>query len=367
MSIRIAVIVGARPEFVKVAPLVRATDARAASGVEHVLIHTGQHYDANMATVFFRELGLGLPDHDLGVGSGPHGAQTGEMMKRLEPILIDERPHAVVVFGDTNSTVAGALVAAKLHIPVAHVEAGLRSYNRAMPEEVNRVVTDHVSELLLCPSEVSRRNLEGEGIVDGVYVTGDINYDALEWAKPDDDAVEQVLAAYGLHAGAFAAATVHRAENTDDPARLHGILQALDRLADAGLPTILPLHPRTAAVLDGYQPRGVRLIDSVGHREMLALLAGARVGLTDSGGLQKELYWLGTPCVTLRDETEWVETVDVGWNVVAGTDPADIVAAAERMLDGPPAGRPQIYGDGHAADHILDVISRRIGAAVSAA
>jgi UDP-N-acetylglucosamine 2-epimerase len=356
-----AVVVGARPEFVQSATLSRAIAGRSSRGAEsivtEVLIHTGQHYDDAMSDVFFRDLGRGRPAHHLGVGSAPHGAQTGEMMKRLEPILVDLQPDVVVVFGDTNSTLAGALVAAKLHFPVAHVEAGLRSFNRLMPEEVNRLLTDHLSDLLLCPSVQAAVNLEREGITEGVHITGDVMLDALEWVRPDPAEVSAVLSRYGLVAGGYAVATVHRAENTDDTRRLGGLLTALGDVAADGLPVILPLHPRTAGSIDGLRvPAGVRLVEPVGHAAMIALVSGARLGLTDSGGLQKELYWLGVPCVTMREETEWVETVAAGWNVVAGVDPTAVAAAARRMASIDPGDRPPIYGSGDAAQRILDLL-----------
>ncbi len=305
-AVVVAIVVGARPEFVQSATLSRAIVSRRSRGdapaVAEVLIHTGQHYDDAMSDVFFRDLGLTPPTHHLGVGSALHGAQTGEMMKRLEPILVDLRPDVVVVFGDTNSTLAAALVAAKLHLPVAHVEAGLRSFNRQMPEEINRCVTDHISDLLLCPSAQAAVNLEREGISDGVHVTGDVMLDALEWVKPELHAGGvRCSTGTGSSLSGYAVATVHRAENTDDAGRLGGLLTALGDVAADGLPVILPLHPRTAGSLDGLTvPAGVRPVEPVGHAEMIALASGARIGLTDSGGLQKELYWLGVPCVTMR-------------------------------------------------------------------
>ena len=360
-AVVVAIVVGARPEFVQSATLSRAIVSRRSRGdapaVAEVVIHTGQHYDDAMSDVFFRDLGLTPPTHHLGVGSALHGAQTGEMMKRLEPILVDLRPDVVVVFGDTNSTLAAALVAAKLHLPVAHVEAGLRSFNRQMPEEINRCVTDHISDLLLCPSAQAAVNLEREGISDGVHVTGDVMLDALEWAKPNSMQLGSVLDRHGLVLSGYAVATVHRAENTDDAGRLGGLLSALGEVAADGLPVILPLHPRTAGSLDGLTvPAGVRPVEPVGHAEMIALASGARIGLTDSGGLQKELYWLGVPCVTMRQETEWVETVAAGWNVVAGVEPAAVAAAARRMVSIDPGDRPPIYGSGGAAARILDLL-----------
>lgn len=360
----LASVVGARPQFVKAAALSRAIAAGTGSGdlpdVAEAVIHTGQHYDAAMSDVFFRELLLPEPAHHLGVGSAMHGAQTGEMMKRLEPILLGMQPDVVVVFGDTNSTLAAALVAAKVGLPVAHVEAGLRSFNRNMPEEVNRRLTDHLSDLLFCPSAQAAANLEAEGITAGVAVTGDIMLDALDWVKPDAAEAAAVLQQHQLTPGTYALATVHRAENTNDPDRLEEILVALGDVATTGIPVILPLHPRTAAVLGpGEVPEGVRLVDPVGHPEMLALAGGARIGLTDSGGLQKELYWLGVPCVTMRPETEWVETVSTGWNVVAGVDRRAIATAARHLLSTRRGDRPAVYGTTGAADRILGLLVDR--------
>ncbi|MDW8234486.1 MAG: UDP-N-acetylglucosamine 2-epimerase (non-hydrolyzing), partial [Roseiflexaceae bacterium] len=308
----IVTIVGARPQFIKAAAVSRVLRLRH----REVLVHTGQHYDANMSAVFFDELGIPPPDVNLAVGSASHGAQTGAMLAKIEEVLLAECPDWVLVYGDTNSTLAGALAAAKLHIPVAHVEAGLRSFNRAMPEEINRVLTDHISDLLLCPSETAVENLAREGITRGVVLIGDVMADALRLAVERAD--DSVLESSGVQQGSYALATVHRAENTDDPLRLQGILTGLTLL---DMPVIFPAHPRARraiAALGWTPPAHMRLIDPVGYLNMIALMRGARVVLTDSGGVQKEAYWLGVPCVTLRDETEWVETVTCGWNTLAG-------------------------------------------------
>lgn len=360
--IRMVTVVGARPQFVKAAALSREVrrGAEDSNGpmVEEIIVHTGQHYDHELSGQFFADLGLPDPDAYLGCGSATHGVQTGQMMERLEPYLATVKPDLVLVYGDTNSTLAAALVAAKRNTPIAHVEAGLRSFDMSMPEEVNRRLTDHVSTLLLCPSERAVANLELEGIHRGVYVTGDVMLDALRWAMPSESEVSEVTLRFGLRTGEFALATLHRAENTDDPVRLNSIMAGLGDVAADGLEVVLPIHPRTAAALGSDPvPAGVRLIKPVGHRDLLALASAAAVGLTDSGGLQKELYWLARPCVTLRDRTEWTETVDVGWNQLVGADRSAIVAAVRSSV-GLDAPRPQLYGAGDSAKIILEVIGQ---------
>jgi UDP-GlcNAc3NAcA epimerase len=344
--LKIVTVVGARPQFVKAAPLSRRIRERHTE----ILVHTGQHYDDRMSAVFFDELDIPRPDHNLGVGSGAHGAQTGAMLTLLEPLLCGENPDLVLVFGDTNSTLAGALAAAKLHIPVAHVEAGLRSFNRRMPEEVNRVLTDHLSELLFAPSEASRMNLAAEGITRGVHVVGDIMYDAVLMYRDLAMARSRLPDVLELAPGRYYLCTVHRAENTDRPDRLTGILDGLARLP---LPVVLPLHPRTRRRLAEHQlgiPANVRVIEPLGFLDMLRLELDAACVLTDSGGVQKEAYYLGVPCVTLREETEWTETVDTGWNRIAGTDP-EAIATAVTQANGD-RSRPSLYGDGSTADRI---------------
>jgi len=346
----IVTIVGARPQFIKAAAVSRALRARH----REVLVHTGQHYDANMSAIFFDELGIPPPDVNLAVGSAGHGAQTGAMLAKIEEVLLAEQPDWVLVYGDTNSTLAGALAAAKLRIPVAHVEAGLRSFNRAMPEEINRVLTDHLSDLLLCPSQTAIDNLAREGITRSVILVGDVMADALRLAAERAD--NSVLESSGVQPGDYALATVHRAENTDDPLRLQGILIGLTLL---DMPVIFPAHPRARraiAALEWKPPAHVRLIEPVGYLGMVALMRGARVILTDSGGVQKEAYWLGVPCVTLRDETEWVETVAHGWNTLVGADPERIVAAARQPY--PTTPHPPLYGDGHAAERCVAALEK---------
>lgn len=353
MPKRLVSVVGARPQFVKAKPLSDALQAY--PQVEEILVHTGQHYDFELSEVFFRELALRPPDVNLGVGSGPQGWQTGQILIRLEPFLLRIKPDLVVVYGDTNSTLAGALAAAKLHIPVAHVEAGLRSFNRAMPEEINRVVADHLSTLLFAPTRAAVQNLHREGIRDKVYLDGDVMADVLLKSLPRVEAKEeQVLGELRLASRAYALATVHRAENTDTPGRLRGIVTALEALAET-LPVVLPLHPRTREALErlGLAFRRVRILPPVSYFQMLTLEKNARLILTDSGGVQKEAYLLGVPCVTLRGETEWVETIRDGWNVLVGADPERILSAARKALSNPPTvPRKEDYGGGQAAHRI---------------
>lgn len=358
---QVMTVVGARPEFIKAAPLSRALAARGGRPrLVETMVHTGQHYDTEMAGGFFEELRLPEPIH-LGVGSGSHGAQTGRALELLDDLIASRRPGVVVVYGDTNSTLAGALAAAKLRVPVAHVEAGLRSWNPEMPEEINRRLTDHLATLLFCPSPRAVANLAAEGIESGVAVTGDVNLDAMLLCLPTEDEEAAILAGFGVRPGDYALATVHRAENTDVPARLEGIMEAFRRMAAAGLPVLFPAHPRTLARLKGQDvPPGVIAVKPVGFRELLGLACHARVGLTDSGGVQKELFWLGTPCVTLRNETEWVETLEEGRNTLAGTDPDAITRAAlaERPRLGPP---PPVYGEGQAAQAIVRALAEWAG------
>jgi UDP-N-acetylglucosamine 2-epimerase len=346
--VKVLSIVGARPQFIKAAPVSRAIRRTH----DEVLVHTGQHYDDNMSDLFFRELSIPEPDINLGVGSGSHGAQTGAMMAGLEKVVMDAKPDWVLVYGDTNSTLAGALVAAKLHVRLAHVEAGLRSFDRRMPEEVNRVVADHVSDLLLCPTQVAVENLKREGIDNGVHLVGDVMYDAflfnVEAARKQSSVVEKL----GLEPGGFALVTVHRAENTDDADRLHTIVRGLD---ESGLDVVLPLHPRTRSRLSEALPKRIQVIEPVGYIDMLALEAAAAVIATDSGGVQKEAYFLGKPCVTLRDSTEWTETVDAGWNVLVGADSKRIAEAMRTFR--PNTARPNLFGHGDAAEKIVSLLT----------
>jgi UDP-GlcNAc3NAcA epimerase len=331
--VRIVTVLGARPQFVKAAPVSRALRRRH----QECIIHTGQHYDARMSQQFFDELSIPRPDYNLGVGSHSHGKQTGEMLAGIEAVLCQEDCDLVLVYGDTNSTLAGALAGAKLHLPVAHVEAGLRSFNRRMPEEINRVVADRVSDLLFCPTEAAVRNLSAEGIVQGVHLVGDVMLDALRERVAAGLSAERVLGPLGLRDGRYVLATVHRAENTDDPGRLESIVRGLLALDE---PVLLPLHPRTRAALERFglyqtSSAGLHIVEPLGFADMLAVERAARVIVTDSGGVQKEACWLGVPCVTVREETEWVETVDSGWNVLVGTDTSALVRAVRAAR--PPA------------------------------
>ncbi len=343
-------VVGARPQFIKARPLSTALEA---SGVSEFLLHTGQHYDAGMSERFFTELGLRLPNVNLGIGSGPHGAQTGRMLAGIEEHLVQWKPDVLLIYGDTNSTVAAALAAAKLHIPIAHVEAGLRSRNRRMPEEINRVIADHLSARLYCPSAEAAANLIAEGIHDGVEIVGDVMHDALRYFLPIAMQRSDVLDRLALSERNYHVATLHRADLTDDATLLKGMLCALGEL---DRPVILPLHPRTRARLEALAwspPAGSKLllISPLGYLDMLRIVASADRVITDSGGLQKEAYWLRRPCVTLREETEWTETVAAGWNRLAGTS-----ASALRQAIGiaPAADHPPLYGDGHAAGRIVE-------------
>jgi UDP-GlcNAc3NAcA epimerase len=348
--LKVVTIVGARPQFVKAAAISRELRKRH----EEILVHTGQHYDYEMSGVFFDGLKIPPADVNLGVGSGPHGAQTGAMLKGIEDVLVAERPDYMVIYGDTNSTLAGALAASKLNVPVAHIEAGLRSFNRRMPEEINRVVADHLSDILLCPSDTAVSNLANEGISQNVHNVGDVMLDVLNWAKDELRARSADSGHFGLGRRSYVVATVHRSENTDDPARLSGILRALDAI---GEPVVFPVHPRARKIINGsgfqLKPH-VKLIEPLGYLEMVSLTSSSRLVLTDSGGLQKEAYWLGVPCVTLRDETEWVETVQAGWNTLAGADAAAIVEAV-RSFD-PKRPQPALYGDGRAAGACVSLL-----------
>lgn len=328
---RLVTVVGARPQFIKAGAVSRTIEhwnaAHGETAFEEILVHTGQHYDTRLSDVFFDQLGLRPPKYQLAVGSGSHGAQTGEMLKRIESVLLKEAPDVVLVYGDTNSTIAGALAAAKLEIPVGHVEAGLRSFRRDMPEEINRVVTDHLASWRFCPSSSAVANLAREGITEGVYLVGDVMLDSLRSNRQRAREHSRILQELDLSPGAYVVATLHRAGNTANRARVGLFLRAFCRIVEAGERVVFPVHPRTRALIDAKHslPPGLVLVDPVSYLDMLQLETNAKAILTDSGGVQKEAYWLGVPCVTLRHETEWTETVECGWNHLAGDDPEHIL------------------------------------------
>ncbi len=390
--LKIVTIIGARPQFIKAAVVSRAiqTSNKKEKKIQEILVHTGQHYDYLMDRVFFEELQLPKPDYHLGVGSGSHARQTGMMLERIETVLLKEKPEIAIVYGDTNSTLAGALAAAKLNIPVAHVEAGLRSYNRDMPEEINRLLTDHLSSFLFCPTPQAVRNLLKEGIKDGkgkvVKNVGDVMYDSVLYYSKIAEEKSTILRKLNLCfltpnscterfpvVGSYRQtvpyptpnyylATLHRAENTDNPKKLKSILKALNEIGK-NTPVILPLHPRTRKMIKVHgflnDTRRIHLIDPVSYLNMLKLEKNAKSILTDSGGVQKEAYWFKVPCFTLREETEWVETVKIGWNILTGTENQKILEEV-RLLEKrrPPKKRPGVFGDGKAGEKILHVIIR---------
>lgn len=360
MSLKIVTIVGARPQFIKASAISREIQNNRQGRIEEVLVHTGQHYDENMSQVFFDELDIPAPKHNFNIAGGSHGAMTGRMLEAIEDILLKEKPDWVLIYGDTNSTLAGALAAAKLHIPVAHVEAGLRSFNMRMPEEVNRILSDRVSTLLLCPTETAVRNLANEGVTSGVHNVGDVMFDVALYYGEKARRSSTILQQLGLTEKSFMLATCHRAENTDDPTRLHDILSALGRISDKQA-VVLPLHPRTRKLISAanLEPllRNVRIVDPVAFLDMIALEQTATAILTDSGGVQKEAFFYGVPCITFRDETEWVETIDSGWNQLVGADCEKIVAAASRVAT--PASTPSLFGHGDAAKRTLDCLEAR--------
>lgn len=354
---KILTIVGARPQFVKASVVSAALKPLC----DEVIVHTGQHYDKNMSDVFFEELGIPKPAYNLGVGSGSHGKQTGEMLMRIEEVIGEEKPDILMVYGDTNSTLAGALAASKLHIPVAHVEAGLRSYNMRMPEEQNRVLTDHISTWLLCPTETAVKNLAEEGITRGVTMTGDVMLDSvlhfLSVARANPDKVK-IYETLGLTPKQYRLATLHRAETTDGGIEaVMRIFRAFEQLPQR---VVIPIHPRTRGLAEQAISQGgftnIQLIDPVGYLEMLLLTSGACQVLTDSGGLQKEAYFMEVPCVTLRTETEWVETLHGNWNILASLTTEDILQKALNTVPDPAARDSKPFGDGHASDKIAQIL-----------
>ncbi|MGA2531541.1 MAG: UDP-N-acetylglucosamine 2-epimerase (non-hydrolyzing) [Candidatus Aminicenantales bacterium] len=365
-TVRLVTIVGTRPQFVKAAVVNKAIKAynrrKQAPRLDEVLVHTGQHYDSEMSQVFFDQLDIPTPQYHLGVRSGRHGEQTAKMLARIEGVLIEERPDLALVYGDTNSTLAGALAAVKMNIPIAHVEAGLRSHNRRMPEEINRILTDRISSLLFCPTEASILNLKTEGIVRGVHRVGDVMLDAFLLHKKVALKTSEVLRTLDLKRHSYCLATVHRQENADDPVRLHSIFSSFSELANERCPIIVPLHPRTRkSLLDNKLPmpmnRHVRLIPPINYLDMVALESQAKAILTDSGGVQREAYFARVPCVTLRDETEWTETVESGWNIVAGAKTEAIVRAFAKLDRADLPEPPPYFGDGKTSERIVKILA----------
>lgn len=348
---KVVSIVGARPQFIKLAPL--SVELRKREIFE-IILHTGQHYDDNMNKVFFEELEISEPDYNLGIGSGLHGEQTGRMLIGIEEVLLKEKPNLVIVYGDTNSTLAGSLAASKLHIPLAHVEAGLRSFNKKMPEEINRIVADHLSDILFCPTETAIENLKKEGIDKNVYLVGDLMFDALMHFEKISQLKSKILEKLNLTPKSYLLLTIHRAENTDNRERLENIFESLREIDKV---IVFPVHPRTRDRLEKYGlfsllGKNIEVIDPVGYLDMLMLEKNAYAIVTDSGGVQKEAFWLKVPCITLRDETEWVETVDLGWNTLVGADRDKIFNAINNVKKGEEINFDKSY----AAPKICDVI-----------
>jgi UDP-GlcNAc3NAcA epimerase len=363
-NMKIVTIIGARPQFIKAAVVSRAIkeyNIGKEHGIEEYILHTGQHYDENMNHIFLDELGIKTPDCQLHCGGlANRNAMLAEMLTGIGKALLKYRPDGVLIYGDTTSTLAGALAASQLHMPVFHVEAGLRSFNKQMPEEVNRILTDHIASLLFCPTYKAIENLAKEGIAKGIFYTGDVMYDAALIFGKIAEAKSKILSSLGLQPGKFRLCTVHRTENTDNPERLTQIILALLEIATSDCPVIFPLHPRTKVYIDNYNLRAtiatnkaLRVIEPVGYPDMILLEKNAKTIFTDSGGIQKEAYFHRTPCITLRDETEWIETVEAGWNRIAGFNTEKII---ECLAENP--GRTEIkeYGDGHAAEKIINAI-----------
>lgn len=354
---KIVTVVGARPQFIKAAPVSRELR----KNHNEILVHTGQHYDKNMSDIFFEELNIPKPDYNLNVGSGHHGKQTGEMLMKIEEILLNEKPDAMLVYGDTNSTLAGALAASKLHIPVIHIEAGLRSYNMHMPEEQNRILTDHLSTMLFCPTQNAVDNLAKEGITKGVYNVGDVMLDALLYNLKIAEIKSNILADINIAPKKYILATIHRAENTDNIENLTNIFKAFSELE---WPIIVPLHPRTRNIIKNnanlfafINDSNIKIIEPLAYLDMIMAMKHAKIIMTDSGGVQKEAYFLKTPCITLRTETEWIETVESGWNMLCKCSIDHIIKSVNIMNNKEKAAHDNYYGDGNAAIYIADDIS----------
>ncbi|MGB4341710.1 MAG: UDP-N-acetylglucosamine 2-epimerase (non-hydrolyzing) [Dysgonamonadaceae bacterium] len=352
---RIASIVGVRPQFIKASVVSRELRKRH----EEILIHTGQHYDYEMNQVFFEELGVPEPDYYLGVGSGSHGFQTGEMLKKIEEVLVNEKSDLVLTYGDTNSTLAGALAASKLHIKTAHVESGLRSFDRSMPEEINRILIDHCSDILFCPTKNAVENLKNEGIKENVYLTGDVMVDSLLYNRETAEKKSTILTDLGLRSKGYIVATIHRASNTDNKENLQNIVEALSELNET---IVFPLHPRTENLLKEYGlynklKSSVILTQPLGFFEFIKLMGHAKMILTDSGGVQKEAYVLKVPCITLRENTEWVETVEEGWNVLVGTDKDKLIKTIDEFSP-QFITNTEIFGTGNASKFISLILNK---------
>lgn len=349
---KIVTIVGARPQFIKAATLSRVI--RNVDEISEVIVHTGQHYDPSMSDVFFKELNIPEPDINLEVGSCSHGKQTAKMLEGIEEVLLEQKPDCVLVYGDTNSTIAGALAATKLHIPIAHVEAGLRSFNRAMPEEINRIATDHISDILFTPTQNATELLTKEGLADRAVFSGDVMFDSILYYKGIAQKKRKLETIIDINPGEYYLATVHRQENTDDIKNLQSIFLAFSEL---DMPVIIPLHPRTLKLMDEISYRSnVKIINPLGYLEMITLLANCCKVLTDSGGLQKEAYFMQKPCVTLREETEWIETLEGNWNFVVGTNKALIF---EKINVNDFAPQHNSFGNGKAAELIVDYLLKK--------
>jgi len=360
---RIMTVVGARPQFIKAATISRVIKESHQSEIKEIIVHTGQHYDENMSKVFFDQLEIPKPEYNLEISGASHGAMTGRMLEAIEVVINKEKPDYLLVYGDTNSTLAGALAAAKLQVPVAHVESGLRSYNMKMPEEINRILTDHISNLLFCPTDEAVKNLKQEGVVEGVFNTGDVMYDAAIFYGNHVDKKSKILTSLNINSGEYLLATCHRAENTDDSMRMESILKALHEISDK-INVVLPLHPRTQKLMQKYGlthlTKNLIIVEPLDYIDMISLEKSAKMILTDSGGVQKESFFYNVPCITMRDETEWVETVKLGWNIVAGADKKGIIDAYESFLNSiPKTENKKPYGSGDAAKKIVDHILKK--------
>lgn len=357
--LKIVTIVGARPQFIKAAAITRLILEDYADQIIEVMVHTGQHFDKNMSSIFFEELDIPEPKYNLEISGGQHGAMTGRMLEAVENVLLVEKPDWVLIYGDTNSTLAGAIAASKLHIPVAHVEAGLRSFNMRMPEEINRIIADRISKLLLCPTNTSVQNLNKESLFDGVHLVGDVMYDVSLFYRARALERSNILKKMELTDSGYVLTTCHRAENTDDPSRLKNIVDALAKIAE-DIPVILPIHPRTHKLLEKNclldRLQQVMLVDPLPYLDMVRLEQSAKVILTDSGGVQKEAFFYGVPCVTMRDETEWIETVDAGWNTLTGADTEAIIQAFLASETPPKKTAITPYGEGNASELCLKAI-----------